>query len=360
MRVGLIIYGSLETISGGYVYDRQLVQTLRAYGDEVVVISLPWRSYGQHVLDNWRGWWREWESAEFDLLLQDELNHPSLAWLNPRLRQRLGCPFIAIVHHLRASERHPPWLRQLYRRIETRYLRSVDGFIFNSHTTRRSVAALLETDRPAVVAPPGGDRFPANTNASSRPPIPPLRLLFVGNLIRRKGLYTLLQAIAQLPPGLVELSIVGNPDLEPGYSRAWRQFAAKRGLAVRWLGTLDNAALADAFTAHHILTVPSDYEGFGIVYLEGMGFGLPAIATTAGAAAELITPGENGYLIAPGDTPALAGHLLTLAHDPLLPARLGRNALARFAAHPTWFASMSAARQFLLTQLNPPPTRPAN
>ena len=46
MHVGLLIYGSLSTISGGFIYDRNLVRYLREAGDRVEVISLPWRRYG--------------------------------------------------------------------------------------------------------------------------------------------------------------------------------------------------------------------------------------------------------------------------------------------------------------------------
>ena len=49
MRIGLIIYGSLDTLTGGYLYDRLLVEHLRRQGDHVDIISLPWRTYGRHL-----------------------------------------------------------------------------------------------------------------------------------------------------------------------------------------------------------------------------------------------------------------------------------------------------------------------
>jgi len=52
MKLGLIIYGSLDTLSGGYLYDRKLVEYLRRCGDTVEVISLPWRNYARHLADN--------------------------------------------------------------------------------------------------------------------------------------------------------------------------------------------------------------------------------------------------------------------------------------------------------------------
>ena len=52
MKIGLIIYGSLDTLSGGYLYDRKLVEYLRSQGDTGEIISLPWRNYPVHWLDN--------------------------------------------------------------------------------------------------------------------------------------------------------------------------------------------------------------------------------------------------------------------------------------------------------------------
>ena len=52
MRIGLVIYGALDTLSGGYLYDRKLVEYLRAQDDAVEIISLPWRNYAAHLTDN--------------------------------------------------------------------------------------------------------------------------------------------------------------------------------------------------------------------------------------------------------------------------------------------------------------------
>ena len=57
--------------------------------------------------------------------------------------------------------------------------------------------------------------------------------------------------------------------------------------------------LAARCAASHLLTVPSSYEGFGIVYLEGMQFGLPAIAGSDGAAKEIITHGQMAFWFPP-------------------------------------------------------------
>ena len=130
-------------------------------------------------------------------MLQDELNHPSLLWANFRRRGKgRRYPVASVVHHLRSSEtEHPPLLRRLYREIERIYLNSVDALLYNSETTRHTVEPLLYRSRPALVAYPAADHLPAdepavdlNTIAERSRAPGPLRILFVGNLIRRKGL----------------------------------------------------------------------------------------------------------------------------------------------------------------------------
>lgn len=354
MRIGLLIYGRLDTLSGGYLYDRQLVAQLTASGQRVDVVSLPWRSYGRHLLQNGsRPLRQRLRTADFDLLLQDELNHPSLFALNRWLRPRVAYPIVSVVHHLRSSEAHPrPW-RPLYRAVERHYLQRVDGFVFNSQTTRRVVQGLVGDERPFVVAPPGGNRFatvPSAAQIEQRAQQPgALRLLFVGNVTPRKGLHTLIQALDLLPRAGWSLDVVGSTAVDPAYAHHWlHTMPQQRHLApITAHGALDDAALARLFGRSHLLVVPSQYEGFGIVYLEGMAFGLPAIGSTAGAAHEIIRHGQNGYLVTPHDVPALAGYLQQLMADRALLASLSRSAQRRFAQHPTWQESMETAVAFL-------------
>jgi glycosyltransferase involved in cell wall biosynthesis len=350
MRAGLVIYGSLDTVSGGYLYDRQLVNHLKQRGDEVEIISLPWRGYPLRLMDNLSPDLQRRMGQDYDILLQDELNHPSLAWANGRLGR--DCPpIVSIVHHLRSSEARPRWQNRLYGLVERRYLRSVDAFIYNSHTTRRAVEGLIGSERPYVVARPGGDRlqpFANEIDVVRRAQNGPLRLLFVGNLIPRKGLHVLLSALSRVRAEWC-LAIAGSPAIDPAYAWRLRRYAERTlpGGRIRWLGGLPDAALAQEMAAAHVLAVPSDYEGFGIVYAEGMGFGLPALATTAGAAGEIVTNGVDGFLVAPGDAAALARHIETLARDRAFLAEMSAAALARYVRHPTWAETSAATGDFL-------------
>ena len=348
MRLALVLYGSLDTVSGGYLYDRLLVNHLRAQGDEVDLISLPWRNYAAHLTDNFsHALQQRLTDPGYDLILQDELNHPSLFLV--RAIRELPLPIISLVHHLRSSEQRPAWQNIFYRWVEQRYLRSVDGFIFNSRTTQTVVEKLIGKQLPNVIAYPGGNRLctapldpePIRQRAT-RPG--PLKLLFVGNLIPRKGLDTVLAALAQIESGW-ELNVVGSLQTDPAYVA---QIQKRISPPIHLLGALDDSQLAHSYANSDCLIVPSTYEGFGIVYLEGMAFGLPAIATTAGAASEIITNGTNGFLIEPGDATTLAQHVRQLIGDRERLLQLSLAARDRFLSHPTWEQSATTIRDFLL------------
>jgi glycosyltransferase involved in cell wall biosynthesis len=360
MKIGLIIYGRLQTLSGGYLYDRKLVEYLEDQGDTVEIISLPWEGYGRHLLHNfWFALGEQLRQAEFDILLQDELNHPSLFWLNGRLRGQVPYPIISIVHHLRSSEARPGWQNWFYRQVEQRYLASVDGFVFNSQTTRQVVQLLVGDTQPNIVASPAGDRFQPTVTSqqmTARAHQPgPLRLLFVGSLIERKGLHFLLEAVAQLPQTDWQLDVVGATAVSPHYTQRIQQLIFQHGLnnKVTLHGPLSDDALSQKMQQSQLLVVPSSYEGFGIVYLEGMGFGLPAIAGCGGAAPEIITEGVNGFLVAgEGDTAVLRQHLYTLHHNRSLLTQMSHAAYQRFQTQPTWPQSMSQIRNFLQFTIN--------
>jgi glycosyltransferase involved in cell wall biosynthesis len=363
VHVGLLIYGSLDTVSGGFIYDRNLVRYLREAGDRVEVFSLPWRRYGVSLLDNLNaGLRRRLAHAAFDVLLEDELVHPSCFWLNQRLRPRLRYPMVAIVHHLRCRERHPALLRRLYHWVEKRYLASVDGLICVSRTTAQDVKDLVGRTRPLLVASPGRDGLPGAVSREAikaRAAAPgPIKVIFVGNLIPRKELHTLLTALKSLPDDDWHLTVAGSLEMDAAYVDAIRGQIKDAGLTPRvsLLGALPSRELAARCAASHLLAVPSSYEGFGIVYLEGMQFGLPALAGSDGAANEIIAHGHNGFLVPPGNSEALARHLELLIRDRDLLLKMSLAAHQSAAAHPTWNDSAARVRGFLQSFIGLRPT----
>lgn len=354
MRVGLIIFGSLDTLTGGYLYDRRLLEHLRSHGDQTRVVSLPLRTYPRHLADNFSpSLARRLASERFDVLVQDELNHPSLVMLNRWLRAQTGYPIVALVHLLRSSERQASLLRHAYAAVEGRYLGTVDAAIFNCHTTRQAAESLIGRAIPGVVAYPGGDHMrvqltEAEVAARART-AGPLRVVSIANVVPGKGLHDLVTALASLPTESWRLTVAGSLTIDRLYVKRLRYLIGRLGLGanVHLLGSVPNQRVAEHLGRSHVLALPSSYEAVGIAYLEAMRFGLPVIATSAGGAREVVDDGREGFFVAPGDVQALSEYLHLFVIDRELLLRMGIAARRRAARHPTWDESFRCVRELL-------------
>lgn len=351
MRVGLLIYGPLDDRSGGYRYDLELAERLRDAGDDVEVVSLPERSYARCLADNVsRPLRRRLAAADFDVLVQDELCHPSLLRTNRRVS--FDYPVVSLVHHLRSSEPHRGWLTHLYRAIEARYLRSVDAFVCSSEATRRTVAELVDPD-PSVVAYPAGDRFDADVTPADvreRASDDPLRVVAVGSVTPRKNVETLVRGLERVSSPW-ELTVVGDLSAAPAHVSDLRRLVAETGTSdrVRFAGRLADDELASLLERSHVFALPSSYEGFGIVYAEAMGFGLPVVASDAGGASELVTHGRDGFLVDPADPSDVTDAVSVLARNRGRLAAMGVAARETYRSHPTWEETAARVREFLAT-----------
>ena len=354
MRVGFLISGSLDTLTGGYIYDRQLVNYLRLKGHQVDLIHLPCRSYFDRLMHSPALLLsRELNHLPLDILLEDELDHPALIFLNRNLKIRARYPIVSIIHNLHSCELRAKWQNQLFRQIEKYYLTSVDGFVFNSHITRQTVEELVGTQRPSTIAYPCGNRLPVQITETEiierAKRAGPLRILFLGNLFRNKSLHILLAALSELPQDSCFLTVIGDLTMDRSYVRTIRDQIQENNLKgkVSLMGPLNNSELVNKLKENHILVVPSFYEGYGIAYLEGMGFGLPAIGTTSGGAKEIITHGYDGFLISPGDSTLLSRYLLELNEDRERLISMSFNARRRFDSHPTWQTTDETILKFM-------------
>ncbi len=154
------------------------------------------------------------------------------------------------------------------------------------------------------------------------PPEAPL-FLFVGSGFERKGVPTLLRALARLPGD--SYLLVAGKDKRQGEAE---RLAARLGLGgrVRFLGGL--ADVRPCYGAADAFVLPTLYDPFPNVALEAMACGLPVVTSTKSGAAELITPGQEGFVCDALDEAALARHLDAL-RDPATAAALGAAARAK-------------------------------
>lgn len=354
MNIGLIIYGLLDTLTGGYIYDWMLVDHLRQHGHRVEIVSLSRRHYTRNLLDNIsQGLFSKLLSAGYDLLLQDELNHPSLFGINRRLREISSVPIVAVVHQVLCRQPRNSLLNRLYEIVERFYLNSVDAFIYNSNTTRQTVEKLLAERRPAVVANPAGDRLgflspPDRIESRSREP-GPLRLIFVGNVLPNKGLLPLIRGLSRLGSESWHLTVVGSLEMDRRHSRKVEKLIAAKKLQhqVALVGSRDGPELASFLARSHVFIMPYSHESYGMAYLEAMGFALPVIGSSSGAVKEFVIPQQNGFLIDPGDLDSTTACLKRLNRDRQLLAKMSRAALRTFDEHPRWSDTMERVDRFL-------------
>ncbi len=144
--------------------------------------------------------------------------------------------------------------------------------------------------------------------------LPPERTLviFAGRLSRAKGLPMLMEAwptlLARFPS--LCLLVVGSGKLSFDDCEAEvKQFVAAHGLQddVRFLGESDH--VHELLQASDVFIFPTEYEGFSLALVEALGTGIPVVATSVGAAPDLMRHGQNGYLFPPKDASALIATL---------------------------------------------------
>ncbi|MCS5700941.1 glycosyltransferase family 4 protein [Cyanobium sp. FGCU-52] len=195
-------------------------------------------------------------------------------------------------------------------------------------------------------------------DAAAAPEREPFRVLCVARQYPRKRIADLITAFATVVQRLPQarLTVIGDGP-EHGELVALVQ---RLGLEeqVELLGALASDAEVRAWYGRaSVFCLPSEQEGFGIVFLEAMAAGLPVVSTTAAAIPEVVPHGQAGLLVPPRDPAALAGALLQLLGDPELQERcrsFGRT-------HVQGFSWDRVAERFLaaVAPLMPPePSRP--
>ena len=152
------------------------------------------------------------------------------------------------------------------------------------------------------------------------------KIIFLGQLQRRKGVGDLIDALSQPEVAALRWSATfagGGPD-----QASYEEQAARLGLKGRidFPGWLPEAAVRTLLETADILVLPSYAEEMAMSVLEGMAYGLCIVCTPVGALAEVVTDGVSGLVVSPGDIPGLAAALARCINDPQLRRHLGSGA----------------------------------
>ena len=183
-----------------------------------------------------------------------------------------------------------------------------------------------------------------------------LRILFLGNLIERKGVTDLIHALAALPSTDIpwHARFAGNGDIAHYTAVADGAGIAEKIGFSGWVGQETANTLV---SSADLLVLPSYDEGLPLVVLEALGLGTPAITTPIGAMPEVLTDGHDVIFCPVGDQAALTAAIARLMADPALRQRLCDNGIDTFGKR----FSVEAFRDSLVTiwerhlQPNSPP-----
>lgn len=324
------IPGDLQTLTGGYAYDRALICALSGAGIKVHHIPLSdcFPLPDASALAD-----AEAQLAaipDHSLVLIDGLAYGAMDTLAAQEHRRLQ--IIALCHHPLALE------SGLDAASEARLLQSEHTALTLARAvvvTSNATATLLTQrfgiapDRITVALP--GTVRQAFAPCQGDPPC----LLTVATLTRRKAhdvLITALSRISQLP---WRARFVGGDRFDPAWSTALRAQVSESELADRimFAGSIDN--LDAEYAAADVFVLPSRFEGYGMVFAEALSFGLPVVAARAGAVPDVV-PASAGILVPPDDPEALATALQGLLTRPAYYQTLRRGAQAAAATLPDW------------------------
>lgn len=328
--VYFVFPGDLATPTGGFHYDRRLIQELRQLGLDVATIALssqfPFPD-AQALEDA-----RQALAAVPDdaVVIIDGLAFGTLDQLAEAEAQRLR--IIALCHHPLALETGlDPAQQQRFQASEQSAMYTVRAVLVTSEHTRQILIDQYSTPpEKVIVAQPGTDPTPFAPCDGS-----PLRLLTVASLTRRKAHDVLIDALAPLAELPWQARCVGGKEFDPAWSEALQQQVNRLQLQdrIQLVGAVDD--LEAEFQHADLFVLPSRYEGYGMVFAEALAAGLPVIAARAGAVPAVV-PESAGLLVPPDDTAALTEALRSLLTRDDLRCQLQAGARNAAAKLPTW------------------------
>jgi glycosyltransferase involved in cell wall biosynthesis len=328
----VIVPGNLETLTGGYAYDRRMVAALRDRGWSVGVRELDdsfprptsaARDQAARVLA---------AIPDGSMVLIDGLALGAMPSEVEREAARLR--LIALVHHPLAAETGIDENTAVA--LEASERRALAAARLVIVTSRATTVALerygVGPDR-VVVVEPGTDRAPLARGSEGAA----LQLLCVAAIIPRKGHEILFRALAMMPPLEWRLTCVGSLKRDAATAERLRARLRSDGLEERVMltGEVDAARLATLYDGADLFVLPTLYEGYGMAVAEALARGLPVVGTPTGAIADLVAP-SAGVLVPPGDVQGLAAALALVLADAHVREQLTHGARRVRDRLPSW------------------------
>lgn len=346
--LAFVLPGDPLTATGGYEYDRRILEGLRTLGWTTHVCTLD-GSFPAPTTQALRDAEQQFSSLPAQsLVMIDGLALGAMPGVVHAHAERLR--MVGLVHHPLAAETGlaPEFAAQLFE-SERRALQAMRLVVVTSQSTRRALAAYgVASDRIAVVEPGVDQPKDLDGNERLRDPSASVRMLCVATITPRKGHDLLVDALTGLGDLSWTLTCVGDVERSPPTVRALRMQieAAGQEHRVVLMGELDEAALHQQFRAADLFVLATRFEGYGMVIAQALAHGLPIVSTRTGAIAELV-PSDAGLLVEPDDGAALREALSRVLSDAALRRRLAIGARAVGAKLPSWSVASKQLSELL-------------
>lgn len=337
-----VIPGDINTLTGGYGYDRRLLTGLQARGLDIRHLALPpgfpapdahARAATATLLSS---------LPDSSVVLVDGLAFGVLAAELAVHASRLR--FIALCHHPLALETGLSADDSLRLHAQEQCaLAFARAIVVTSAGTAQILINQFGQRKDCItVALPGTDRH-GFADCTGTPP----KLLTVATLTRRKAHDVLIAALSGLRELPWQARFVGGGEFDPAWTAHLHSLVAQHDLRPRitFVGALRD--LRDEYRNADVFVLPSLFEGYGMVFAEALAFGLPVVAARAGAVPDVV-PAGAGLLVEPGSVDALQATLRSVLTDTALRQQLQQGARAAAATLPTWEQAAHAVHNVII------------
>lgn len=315
--------------TGSDVYTVRLAKSLKSYGVDTEITFFPkYFEFAPSLL------------RKYQLPIGTNIVHTN-SWGAFAFR-RSGIPLVVTVHHNVMDPAYHPYKtmgQHIYHKLliegyEAKSLKSANLIVSVSNYTDNSICHYTpEVERVTIYNFVDPEFFyPAHKNAYSR--ARPFRMLYVGNLSRRKGADLLLPIMEKL----------GKNFRLTTTTRLRDSLAKLDNYNIHTCGKLSSLDLVKAYQIADALLFPSRFEGFGYVALEAMACGTPVIASNNSSIPEVVQHGKTGILCQTDDIDAFVEACRILRNDPLKLAAYGAAARKRAVS---FFSERKILRQYI-------------
>ena len=338
-----VVPGRLERRTGGSIYNRRMIDGLRAIGWTVTAIELDGAFPDPDAVARATAADAFASIASGSTVLVDGLALSALPDVAGTHRQRLM--LVALVHlPIAAAFGLDAGRAARYEAAERRALAAARWIVVTGPGATPLLAGYrVPADRVSMVEP-GTDPAPlARASAGG-----PLQLLCAASVHPGKGHDVLLAALAPLLGLRWELTCAGSLTHNPAYVERLSTQADASGLSerVRFVGDVPAAQLDGCYAAADLFVLATRQETYGMAVAEALARGVPVVSTETGAIPALVRP-DAGLVVPPGDVEALTDALRSVMTSQSLRQRLAAGARARRATLPTWPAAAARMAEVL-------------